>query len=93
MQLTHRLRNIPQEVDADAFMEIHSSLKLDATYFNQITQVFEPFIEPWQLDLNIVQKEEHAVFSLKLTGVEQLICNLTYGMALSLRNIYVEALE
>lgn len=74
-------------------MEISSLLKLDATYFNQITQVFEPFIEPWVLQLNIEQKVENDILNLKITGKEELICNLTYGMALSLRNIYVEALE
>jgi hypothetical protein len=88
--LTHNLRKGQQDL---SFMEISSLLKLDATYFNQITQVFEPFIEPWVLQLIIDQKFENDIMNLKVSSEEQLIFNITYGMAVSLRNIYVEALE
>jgi hypothetical protein len=74
-------------------MEISSHLNLDATYFNQITQVFEPFIEPWTLQLIIEQKVANDIMNIEISSEEQLIFNVTYGMALSLRNIYVEALE
>ncbi len=37
------------ENDHPSFIEIDSSLMLEATYFNQLTQNFEPFIEPWNL--------------------------------------------
>jgi hypothetical protein len=33
--------------DWPAFIDIYSSLGIEAKYFNQITQVFEPFLEPW----------------------------------------------
>ena len=54
--------------DKPPVLEIDASLKLESNYFNQITQVFEPFLEPWTLKGHITQKEEHGLFDASLTS-------------------------
>lgn len=66
------------------------SLRLEATYFNQLTQYFEPFIEAWNLKQEIIQKNKDAHFEVFLKSNDLLNINVTYGMAASLRNIQTE---
>lgn len=63
------------------------SLRLEATYFNQLTQYFEPFIEAWTVKQEITQKNKHSPFDVSLKSSDLLNMNVTYGMAASLRNI------
>lgn len=39
--------------DKPPLLEMIVALNLESTYFNQITQTFEPFIEPWNLDVHL----------------------------------------
>ena len=36
------------------FNKLGLEFKLYGTYYNQMSQAFEPFIEPWSLDISIV---------------------------------------
>lgn len=35
-------------------MNMAANFKFNATYFNQVTQNFEPFIEPWGMDVKVM---------------------------------------
>jgi len=35
------------------YLDTDMKLSLEATYFNQLTQNFEPFVEPWQVRMAI----------------------------------------
>jgi len=52
-----------------------------------LSQAFEPFIEPWALDLVITQKEEHSIQDMKLSSKNFLNINLSYGMAVTIRDL------
>lgn len=79
-------RNLPP------YLEIDASFNLQSQYFNQITQVFEPFVEPWNLSAFIQQKIENGQFDIKVSSKQLLNLNVTYAMALCLRNISYDIL-
>lgn len=43
------------------FNSINLKIQIYATYYNQMSQAFEPFIEPWSLDIEISQKSDHDI--------------------------------
>jgi hypothetical protein len=75
------------------YLAVAMSLRLEATYFNQLTQYFEPFVEAWQVKQEITQKSKDSMFDVSLKSSDLLNLNVTYGMAASLRNIQNEVNE
>lgn len=62
-------------------------LSVYATYYNQISQAFEPFLEPWSLNVEINQKSESHSEDIKIYSPDFLNINVTYGMALNLLQV------
>ena len=58
-----------------------------------MTQLNEPFIEPWLIDLEIKQVNDKNPFEIQLTSKKLLYFILNYGMAVSIRNIFAEIVE
>ena len=58
-----------------------------ATYYNQLSQAFEPFLEPWTLCIDIDQKSESHLQDIKIYSVDSMNINLTYGMAVNLMEV------
>lgn len=79
-----------QDINLPPFLEMDASLKLQSRYFNQITQVFEPFVEPWSLNAFIQQKVDKGLFDVKINSSHLLNVNVTYAMALCLQTISFE---
>jgi len=68
---THQIEDaystlVSEVIDTPNLLEINVSFNVQSTYFNQITQVFEPFIEPWRLEIPIFKKEENAVLDISV---------------------------
>lgn len=82
-----------RDFDLPPVLEVDASFNLESHYFNQITQVFEPFLEPWTLQGHVAQKEQHGLFDVRIESSKLLNVNVTYAMALCLRNIGYEILR
>lgn len=82
---TKRYKSATQSLPA--FLEVDATMNFESKYFNQITQVFEPFIEPWSLQAFISQKVEKGLLDVSIKSTQLLNVNITYAMALCLRNI------
>lgn len=76
--------------DCKAFMNVAASFKFNATYFNQVTQDFEPFIEPWRLDVKVKQWYENDAYRIEVNAEDEFKFTASYGMAMSLRNIQAQ---
>ena len=70
--------------------ELMAGMHLESTYFNQITQVFEPFVEPWFIDVLVSKVKPKDLYDIRVKSNKLLNVNVTFGMALSLRNILFE---
>ena len=68
-------------------------LGLYGTYFNQLSQALEPFIEPWSIKVQNIQKFEKSIPEYKIWSDEFLDINLTFGMAVTIREIKARVLE
>ena len=68
-------------------------LGLYGTYFNQLSQALEPFIEPWSIKVQNIQKFEKSIPEYKIWSNEFLDINLTFGMAVTIREIKARVLE
>jgi len=69
------------------FNKVELQLSLYATYYNQLSQAFEPFLEPWSLNLEINQKSESDRRDIKVFSGDFLNLNITFGMALNILQI------
>mmetsp|Transcript_3165 Transcript_3165/g.4824 ORF Transcript_3165/g.4824 Transcript_3165/m.4824 type:complete len:136 (-) Transcript_3165:5051-5458(-) len=78
---------------SEPFFEIHSSIGLEGNYFNQVTQMNEPFIESWSMDLTALQPTEDSEIEIKLDSQQLLYFILNHGMVVSMANIYDQATE
>ena len=85
--LTHPAFSISSAFEPP-YLQINGHVGLEATYFNQMTQQFEPFIEPWKMQASISQTVKNDMFDIKIFSKDLLNLNITYGMALSIRNTY-----
>jgi len=63
------------------------SCGLYATYYNEMSQAFEPFIEPWSLNIKILQISEDDIQDIQVKSDQFLAINFTFGMALAIRDI------
>lgn len=39
----------------DPYLKVKATLRIDANYFNMLVAAYEPLIEPWSLDINVLQ--------------------------------------
>jgi len=53
----------------------------------------EPFIEPWSIKVQNIQKFEKSIPEYKIWSNEFLDINLTFGMAVTIREIKARVLE
>jgi hypothetical protein len=87
----------PRRVPDSAFIPPYSvqkaSLSIYGTYYNQLSQAFEPFIEPWSVKLTIKQEDEKEIQKLNLESSEYLNFNFTYGMAVAIKDIKNRLIE
>lgn len=63
------------------FTTMDMNMKLYATYFNQMSQAFEPFMEPWAISVTIKQDNPSSHQDVKIFSGEQMNINLSYGLA------------
>ena len=70
------------------FQEFGVQLRTYATYFNCLSQAYEPFIEPWDLDLATCQKTHDSALKTKMVSNHLLQINFTTGMIQCLHNIW-----
>ena len=75
------------------YYQMDIKLGLYGTYFNQLSQALEPFIEPWSIKVKNVQKFENSIPEYKIWSDEFLDINLTFGMAVTIREIKARILE
>lgn len=68
-------------------------LSIYGTYYNQLSQAFEPFIEPWSVKLAIKQEDENEIQKLSLESDDYLNFNFTYGMAVAIKDIKNRLIE
>lgn len=66
---------------------MNADFSMEATYFNQITQHLEPFIEPWLLSGSILQETKTSLFDIQINSEKFLNLNVTFGMAKTLHSI------
>lgn len=64
-----------------------------ATYYNQMSQAFEPFIEPWSLEVIIKQKSKDHLQDIKIFSKDFLNINITYGMAFNITEVKARGLD
>jgi hypothetical protein len=64
-----------------------ASLGIYGTYYNQISQAFEPFIEPWDMTCIMKQETEKDSQKYEIKSDKYLDFNLTYGMAVNIKDI------
>ena len=43
------------------YNKMNLSFQIYATYYNQMSQAFEPFIEPWSMEIKIEQKKPSSI--------------------------------
>lgn len=88
---------LPLRAPDSAFIPPYSvqkaSLSIYGTYYNQLSQAFEPFIEPWSVKLTIKQEDEKEIQKLNLESNEYLNFNFTYGMAVAIKDIKNRLIE
>jgi hypothetical protein len=58
-----------------------------------MSQALEPFIEPWTLKVSSVTKFEKSIPEYTILSKDFLDMNLTYGMAVTIREIKARILE
>ena len=75
------------------FNNLKVSVKLYATYFNQMSQAFEPFIEPWSLDVTMKQNEADSIQDLKIFSGDFMNLNVSYGLAFNIMDLKTRILE
>ena len=68
----------------DPYLKVKAGLKMEANYFNMLVGAYEPLVEPWSLDVNVLQEEESAPLKAYINFPEMININLTFGMAMVL---------
>ena len=63
------------------YYEMGVELRLFATYYNILSQAYEPFIEPWELSYEFEQKDKNSIPYNKLESKTFLEINLSTAMA------------
>ena len=62
-------------------------MSIYATYYNLLSQAFEPLIEPWSLNIVGVKDSQNSIEELSIRVEDFIEVNLTYGMAVQIREI------
>lgn len=66
----------------DPYLKVKATLHFDANYFNMLVAVYEPLVEPWTLDINVLQLDETSPLRAYINFPEIININLTFGMAM-----------
>ena len=75
------------------FKKMEMAMSIYATYYNQLSQAFEPFLEPWSLTIQINQKSENHSEDIKIFSPDFLNINVTYGMGLNILQVQQKITE
>lgn len=67
------------------FTNLQISMQMYATYHNKVSQAYEPFLEPWSLNIEVKQKQEEDLREIKAYSQDFLNLNITFGLALVLK--------
>ena len=68
-------------------MNVAAKFNFNAMYYNQVTQDYEPFIEPWCIDVAVKQWYENDAYRISVNANDEFKFTASYGMAISLKNI------
>ena len=94
VQLTLKMLCLNEErVLKDPYLKISASLRMDANYFNMIVAAYEPLIEPWNLELDVLQEEEDMALNAEVRLPDIVNINLTLGMAMVLNSLRYRVME
>lgn len=75
------------------YYELSTSCAIYATYYNETSQAFEPFIEPWAVGVRIEQKTKHDIQDIRVESNDFLNINFTHGMAQQIKEIKARIVE
>lgn len=75
------------------YSKLEANMKIYATYFNQLSQSFEPFLEPWSINLEISQKDQDGQQDTKIYSSDFVNIILTYGMAMNIMEVKTKLLD
>lgn len=68
-------------------LKLEAGLLLESNYFNMDSGSYEPLIEPWTFNAHVLRKTATSAMQVDLKSDEMLNLNLTYGMALAVKQI------
>ena len=68
-------------------MKLDVGIELEASYFNIEVGCYEPLIEPWIMNVAILQKTPTTCMHIDMRSDSMLNFNMTYGMAVAMRKI------
>jgi len=69
------------------YSEQNVSMSIYASYFNELSQSYEPFIEPWTMVVETYQETPKDLNNIKVSSQENLEINMTTGLAENIRSI------
>ena len=58
-----------------------------------MSQAFEPFIEPWHLNIVGIKQDENSIEEISIRVEDKIELNLTYGMAVQIREVKQRILD
>ena len=69
------------------YIEWNVGMSIYASYFNELSQSYEPFIEPWTMVVETYQETPKDLQHMKVSSQENLEINMTTGLAENIRSI------
>lgn len=66
----------------DPYLKVKATMRVDANYFNMLVAAYEPLVEPWNLDINVLQIDEASPLRAFINFPDIINLNLTFGMAM-----------
>ncbi len=57
-------------------------MRMEANYFNMLVAAYEPLVEPWKVNVDVLQEEEVAPLRAMINFPDMINVNLTFGMAM-----------
>lgn len=66
------------------YMDLKAGLHLEASYYNIDAGCYEPLVEPWLVNCQVLQKTMMTSQEVEIKSEQIFNFNMTYGMAIAL---------
>ena len=86
IQQTLKMLCLAEKPD-EPYLKVKARGRIEASYFNMLVAAYEPLIEPWRMELEVLQEEEDQPMDAELALPDLLNLNLTLGMAHVLKRL------